>query len=315
MLNTIGIVIALVALFYAIGKLADIVVVNVRTIGQRLGIKVFFLGLIVGLLTSAPEFFIGVQALAQDTPEISLGNLIGGIIVLFGLILGGSILLNRRITTDGKIWNILPVAFYLALPLFLGLDGELSFVDGFLFLVSYFLIVLHIYKTNKVESGGHRFELEHHKLLKKMFVSLVGIVGVIVLSNLIVRLALLLVQNLSISPFIIGLLFFGVGTNLPEITVTIRSWYRHIRELSFAHLIGSAMANILIMGIFALARPLPVAVGGTYYVLLAIFLLLLGFLVWAYESDRAFTRREGFLFLGFYVVFLVTQILFLVFSI
>ncbi len=315
MLNTVGIIIALIALFYAIGRLADIVVMNTKRIGEQLGIKVFFLGLLIGLLTSAPEFFIGISALAQNAPAISLGTLIGGTFVLFGLILGGSILLNRRLATDGKFGNIFPVALYLALPFVLGFDGEFSFVEGLVFVLGYFFVVHHLYRTNKMTNTAHQINLSRHDIMRKIFFAVAGIAGVVLLSNLIVRFALLLVDSVAVSPFLIGLLFFGVGTNLPELTITIRSWYRHIRELSLANLLGSAMANVFILGIFSLTKTLPIAVNNAYYALTIIFMLLLGFLVWSYKSDRALTRKEGFVFLFFYALFILSQILFATFAV
>lgn len=314
MLTTAGIIIALFALFYAIGKLADIVVLNTKKIGEQLGIRVFFLGLLIGLLTSAPEFFIGINALAQNAPAISIGTLLGGTFVLFGLILGGSIFLNRRIATDGKFGNILLISLYLILPFIFGFDGVFSFFDGFVCVLGYLFVVHYLYRSNKMVNSIYRIKLSKHDLIKKIFFVVAGIAGVVLLSNLIVRFALLLVDSISISPFIIGLLFFGIGTNLPELIVTVRSWYRHIRELSFANLIGSAMANTFIIGIFSLTRNMPVVINNAYYALTITFVLLLGFLVWSYESDKALTRKEGFVFLGFYALFVLSQVFFVVFD-
>lgn len=309
-MESLGITSAIILLFYILGKSADIVVLNVRKIGERFGIRIFFLGLIIGFLTSLPEFSIGVNALITGTADISFGNLIGGIFVLFGLVLGLSIVLNRKIHTDGKLSTILPIVSYLLIPLFLGLDGSISLLDGTVLILLYFFIVYHAY------AKGHHIEREVRvsvtkKDMMKMFFSLVaGIAFIIVISHLIIELSLVLLERFNVSKMLIGLLFFSIGTNLPEIIVTIRSWKRNVEELSLSNILGSALANILIVGIFSFVSPIAIAANGFYFVTIISMAIILGFFAFFYETGRELTRREGILLIGIYAVFVIIQSVF-----
>ena len=309
----ITILISLFILFYFLGKSADLIVLNIRKIGEKLGIKIFFLGLILGSLTSLPEFSVGVNALSQNLPEIPVGNLLGGIIVLFGLILGASLILNRRIATDGKISSFLPILIYIALPFAFGLDNKISSFEGFVIILAYFLIIFRLYLHNKNSNDGNKkIQITKKEFFKKLSTVLLGLVLLVVISNLIIRLTIVLLNNLGIPILAASILIFSLGTNLPEIIVTIRSWWRHIKELSISTLLGSALTNPAIIGIFALIRPINFKADLSYYLLMAFTLILLVLLLRFYETNRALTKREGFFLISVYLIFLLTQVLVLI---
>lgn len=306
-MSDVLIITGLVALFYVLGKAADVIVVNVRHIAERLGIHIFFLGIILGFFTSLPELSIGVNALITNTSNISLGNLLGGIIVLFGLVLGGSLVLNRRIKTDGKIGNILPMLVFMFLPILFGMDGKLSLLEGLVIIIAYFFLIYHLYTQHKDRDAEKRISISRTDFIKKGLFVIGGTIFVILVSDLIIQLTLTLLDRFHLPQFITGLLFFAIGTNLPEIMVTIRSWKRHIKELSISNLMGSALANTLIIGVFAFIRPFEIATS-TSFVLTGLFMILI-FTAFArfYKTEGALTKYEGFALIALYLLFLVAQ--------
>ena len=306
-MSDILIITGLVALFYVLGKAADVIVVNVRHIAERLGIHIFFLGIILGFFTSLPELSIGINALITDTSNISLGNLLGGIIVLFGLILGGSIILNRRIKTDGKAGSILPMFILIFLPIVLGTDGKLSLPEGLLIIVAYFFLVYHLYRQHKDRDIEKRISISPAEFVRKILFVIGGTIFVILISDLIIQLTLMLLTRFNIPQFITGLLFFSLGTNLPEITVTVRSWKRHIKELSISNLMGSALANTLIIGLFAFIRPFEIPTNVSFVVTgLFMFLIFVAFTRF-YKTDNALTKYEGMVLVGLYLLFVIVE--------
>lgn len=307
-----GIAISLVILFYFLGKAADLVILSIKKIGHQFGIRIFFLGLILGFFTSLPELTIGINALVNNIQAISIGNLLGGVIVLLGLILGASLILNRQITTDGKISRFLPILIYLILPFLFSLDGKLAIIDGIILLTAYIFLIERLYHQNK-NSGKVLIRVSKKELLKEFGTVFLGIVLLIIVANIIIRLTLILLGGLNISIFAVGAAIFAIGTNLPEIIVTLRSWRRNLKELSMSSLLGSALANPAIIGIFALAKPIYLKTDLSYFLLLAFTLALLAILLYFYETGKKLTRREGIFLVSIYFLFLTTQILFLVY--
>lgn len=303
-MTIISSLLTLTFLFYVLGRSADTIIYNLRRIGAGLGLNLFFLGIVLGLFTSLPEFAVGVNAIINDAPSIAIGNLFGGLFVLFGLILGSSLILNRSVRTasNALLWPL--AILYLITPLFLGLDGNLSPLDGMILITAYVALLFY---ASRIYKHHHRHVLYRNQI-SAIFWVITGLVLIIVVSNVIVRTTLALLASLGLPPFVIGLLAFSVGTNLPEIIVILRSWRRHARELSVSSLLGSALANVCILGLLAAMRTLPITIDASF-VIMTSFLLVLMLSLFSFASTaRLLTRAEGIALLGIYVLFVATQL-------
>lgn len=301
-------IIALLGLFFIISKSADLIVINLRKTGEKLGIKIFILGIILGIMTSLPEMAIGINSAINKVSIISFGNLIGGIIVLFALILPISIMLNRKIQTEEKSWPFLITLLFLILPIILGFKGQLNYIDGIILMSGYLLLVYYLYKKNR-ERNWIKIELVNRRELSRhLFSIIIGMVGLIISSQLIIKTTLFLLQDYNVSAFIVGLLFYAIGTNLPELIITIRSFKRNVSELSLSNLMGSAMGNVLMLGILSFVRAIDIQIN-TSYIFLAVFTLILFILLAIfYKTNRLLSRREGLVLLLLYLFFVGSQI-------
>ncbi len=312
-MQNILLIFPLLFLFYLLGKAADLVIINIRQIGEKLGINIVFLGIILGFLTSLPELFIGINSIADDIPEVSLGNLLGGIMVLFGFVLGISLILNRKIKNNGEIMEYFLALMYILFPLFLGLDGKLGYVDGFILVAAYInlLYILYIKQKNQ-----NHFQINvssnSNDILKKIFYIIFGIILIIICSELIIKLFLILLNGLNVSIFIIGLILFSIGTNIPELAVSIRSCKRHAGDLSISNLIGSAMSNVVIIGIFSFIKPFRAEVNNSYYILIFFTVAIFAAFLYFYKTGKLLSRKEGFVLLAIYILFVLVQVGFLI---
>lgn len=296
----------LLVLFYALGLSADLVIKHIRVIGKELGVPIFVLGLILGLLTSLPELGIGINALAQNVPSVSVGNLMGGSLVLLCLVLGLGIVLNRGIKTDGKTEVLWPVLAYVSLPVLLGLRGYLGFWSGLGLLIMYPMVLLYLYLAHE-KTRAHRNE-KHIHIVKELALIVLGLMGIVLLSNLIVRMTLPILNTLGVPPFLIGLIVYAVGTNLPELIVTIRAWKNKAQDLSFSNLIGSSIVNPALLGAFAMTRPLNMTVDYSYIGLVIVTLTSFGMLLHFYKSGKRFSKKEGWALITIYFIFALLQI-------
>lgn len=85
----------------------------------------------------------------------------------------------------------------------------------------------------------------------------IGLVGLYLGGELLVRSASSLARALGISPMVIGLTVVAFGTSAPELAATLVAAFRGAPELALANVVGSNVANIgLILGLTALAYPL-----------------------------------------------------------
>jgi cation:H+ antiporter len=296
-------IIILAGLFFVLGASANIVVTNIKKIAHTLGIPLFLLGIILGILTSFPELSLAVNASLNGITEVSIGNLFGGIFVVFGLVLGLALILNRKVKTDGDIRTPLPAFVLLTLPLLLGLDGTLGRIDGAIICLGYIAILIHLYFKNKNEHLLNITIVSKKTLLKQITLIILGTTLVIGASHFIIDITIQLLSIFNVSGFLVGLIVFSLGTNLPELTVVISSWIKKVKEIPFSHMLGSAIVNALILGLMALFGPLTFEINTSYKLILYFLLLMSVLLLYFYRSDKTLSRPEGIVLLTLFIVF------------
>jgi len=85
----------------------------------------------------------------------------------------------------------------------------------------------------------------------------VGLVGLYLGGELLVRNASALARAIGVSPMVIGLTVVAFGTSAPELAATLVAALRGAPELAVANVVGSNVANVgLILGLTALFYPL-----------------------------------------------------------
>ena len=298
-------------LFAVLGVSANFVVKNIKYIASILKIKLFAFGILLGLITTLPELFVGLNAMINEAPALSAGNLLSGIIVTLGLILGVSLLFNRQISTDGR-WSVLipEVAVIFSLILF-GLDGNYGLWDGLVMVGLYLGLIFYLYRVNHSFGLSHPDIINKNKVVKAILFSITGIVFVLLASHWIVKITLDLLSYVKISEFAIGALVFAVGTNLPEITIAITSWRKKASQLSLSHLLSSSFTNVLVLGILAVIHPITFNIDSIFWTLAIFFSITMFLFLIFYHSGRKMDRREGLVLISFYVLFLIINFYFL----
>lgn len=301
-------VIFLFVFFYFLGKSANLIVKNTKQLGRKVGIDMYFLGLIIGLFTTLPELSIGVNSIINDIPELSFGNLFGGTIVLLGLVLGIDAILYKKIRTTGHGNNLIFIIFFLLTPIILGLDGLFGVIDGVILILLYLFIMYKMYKTEQDRPQLTKAVPSKKKIYMNIFWIITGITGLLVVSTLIVKTTELLLTEVGISSFVIGSIIFSVGTNLPEISICITSLKNHNKDLSYSSVLGSAAANPFIIGLLSFIQPLRFDVELSYLVMASFTILLLAALYYFYRTGNYFSRKEGYILIMIYSLFLIFEL-------
>ncbi len=302
-------IVILIFLFGILGLSADFLVHNIKVISRKLGMKLSTLGVVLGIMTSLPEVAVSINSIINKVPNISVGNLLGSVMVIFGLIFGMSLILNRKIRTDGDMKNLLPQLGLVFLPFILGLDGNFSTIDGITMIIMYIILLIYLFKLSKKHQGFQVSVIKEEKVLKSILLTIISAIIVIISSGFIVKVSIILLNKLEIKPFILGLLIFSLGTNLPEITVALTSWKKKASELSISHLMGSIITNVIILGLMCIIKPITINIGSSYTVLVifvALILILVGIF---YKTCKSLDRIEGVFLLLTYFLFLYISII------
>jgi len=115
-----------------------------------------------------------------------------------------------------------------------------------------------------------------------------------------------------VPPMVVGLTIVSFGTSMPEFLVTLISGVQHNADLAVANVIGSNIANVLlVLGLAAIIRPLPIGnatvVTEVPFSLTAA--LLVGFLanaaLFSPYPELSISRIDGWILLFFFALFML----------
>lgn len=266
---------------------------------------------VLGFFTSISEIGVAFNSLIEKTPQVSAGNLLGGSIVLILLVIPALGILSKGIKLDHSFGykGVLACVVFILIPFFLLMDKQLSVIDGFILISLYFILALYLYK-----SFGSNPQVAQTEVLKQsskvfLFISiLLGATILIVASNYLVDIIILIAEEMKISPFIISLLGLSIGTNLPEITMAIRSVLAGKSQIALGNYLGSAIFNPFVLGTLGvLSGGFVIQAGFTQPLVFSIFGFILFFLF--IKSNNFLSRRESFILLGIYLLFIANEIM------
>jgi len=300
-----------------LAKAGAMAVNSLLKISRFLKWKTFIVGSIVmGLLSSMPDLFVGLNAAFTLRPELSYGNVIGSNIILLTLILGGAVLLGGVINLKGRTIkrSLFFSAFYALLPLLLIADGWFSRGDGIILIIAlvFYLkeFVSQERRFSKVLNGKELSATKYDKMFFREMGIFIGSFLILVLSAQgVVFAAGRLALAFNAPLVLIGALGVALGTSLPEIAFGFRSIALKQKEMLLGTVFGSiAINSTLVLGFTCLIAPFKIYNPGLYvngFVFTGIAVLL--FLIFFLSGDRL-NKREAKILLFLYFLFFIVQL-------
>ena len=292
---------------------AEWLIAGAANLASRLGVSPIVVGLtVVSVGTSAPELAVCLLAVADGSPDIAIGNVLGSNLANLGLVLGLTALMSPLRVAARVVQREVPIMIGITILLFLPiLDLEVSRGDG-LVLVSllglYLLFVLRSAKDEPPEIIGE-FEgfvegtepdTPHMPVLKALGLVLAGVIGLVVGGRAIVGAATWLAAAAGIPDLYIGLTLVAIGTSLPELATSLVAAARGEADIAVGNAIGSNIFNLgAVLGITALVEPIAVAPHVLRYEFPAVLLISLLVLPLARTSYTIQRAEGGLLFLSY----------------
>jgi cation:H+ antiporter len=311
---TLQILILLLSLVI-LGKSADIVIKNLVRISTILSWNTFVVAFIVlGVATSTPEFFVGINAAIDKTTQLSLGNVMGATIVLLGLVIGSTAYFSGKVALSHFLTKkeIFLMGIIILLPIFLLLDLEFSRIDAVVSACSYCAYIYYMYKSHTKHKRDHLTttiqQISITSLQNSALMFLVGFVGVTIASRFAVNNALLIAETLNVPVLIIGVLVFSLGTNLPEIILAFTALRSKNKSIVLGNVLGSATTNTLVISLASIIHPTQINDPEVFITTtLFLFAMVIAF-AYFIRSKSDISKEEGLILLGLYGLFVLTEI-------
>lgn len=278
---------------------------------KRLKISSFALSFFVlGLLTSIPEFAVGLTSVARGEPEIFVGNLLGASIVVFLLVIPLLAVAGKgiRLTHQFSLLRLLFILLVIVAPTAVVFDQYVSMFEGAVLIGVYLLLLFSVERDGGMMHNHNILHIKSYSL-RDIIKLLLGIGIVFMSSRIIVEETISFSQRLQISEYVLSLLVLGIGTNLPELTLALRSVVSGKKEIAFGDYMGSAAANTLLFGLFTLLNKQSISLHVNLVLTTIVTSIGLGVLYLFARSGRMITRKEGLILMSIYVLFVVLRLI------
>tara|TARA_B110000003_G_C16574518_1_gene505635 strand:- start:238 stop:1179 length:942 start_codon:yes stop_codon:yes gene_type:complete len=304
-INIILLLAGIIILVWGANKFVD----HASVIAKHLGVGELVIGLtLIAAGTSAPEVFVGISAVLNGNEDIALGTAIGSNISNIALIFGVSCLyLNTSSKTD--LWNLMPFGLVVLLLGLTLIDGMISINESMGFVGLFMLFMFVLLKTDGVPDEETS---EISEFTKSLFLSMVGLIGLIAGANISIIYAESTALLLGISELVIGLTIIALGTSLPELAATVAALKKGRHQMVVGNIIGSNVLNLVfvipIIGFFGSVQLSPVVLQRDFSILsiLSLAFILLAVSLTKLKFRRGLYMTAGVILISSYVLYIAT---------
>lgn len=307
-------ILLLVVGFIFLIKGADWLVSGASSVASNFKVSKLLIGLtIVAFGTGAPELAVSFSSLISGNTDILLGNVIGSNIINVLLLIGVAAIIHPIRVKKDTVSKELPLLLLISTALIvLILDIGLAEATANIFSRSdaiicllffgiflYYLISL----ARKNKKEAKKVEKPQYKLGKSFLLVIIGLIGVVAGSQLVVSSASTIAAAIGISDRIISLSIVALGTSLPELVTTITAARKNESDLLVGNIVGSNIFNICIV------LALPVAITGSitpenFEILdLAMLIGSTALICLLARRNSKISRREGALMLLIFAIY------------
>ena len=284
-------------------------------VAQRLRMPEFVVGLtVVAVGTSTPELAVSVLSAIAHNSDMAVGNVVGSNLFNVFVILGICALIAPVALTSGNIRRDIPIGLGASVLLFLlasdrllhlGATDRIGRAEGIGMLLLYAAILWYTVRTTPrpahAETPGRK---QQAPWLSVVFI-LGGLAALVGGGELFLKSAVSIARHLGVSESAIAITLVAGGTSLPELASSIISVVKRRPELALGNVIGSNIANILlILGASATIHPLTMGGITTRDLLMVVLSSLLLFVAAFTFRRRSIDRWEGAIFLAIYIAYI-----------
>jgi len=293
---------------------AELTIGGALKLAKQHSLSDFFVGLaILSVGSDLPELAIAIDtgiknSLGGNVSGIVVGTSIGSVAGQLGFVLGvtgliGSVLLPRRyIFRHGAVMLGALIVLFLT-----SFDGVVNRVEGITLITLYLIYVFSLLRGENLR--GERPEPHVQPLANPWFVVALGLFVTIGSSELTVQSVISLASRLQISEAFISVVVLGLGSSLPELSISVSAIVKKKIRLSMGNIIGSSILDTLLpIGTAAVIS--PVFFGREFQLLDLPYIFMLGLItLFFFAKQRGLQKIEAGVILGLYLFYLLIKFL------
>ena len=285
-------------------------------IARRHGLSEFFVGLVIlSIGSDLPEIAVAVGAgvkglMGQDASGVVVGTSIGSVVTQIGFVLGVGALINflplprSFLLKHGSVLLVSTVLLFLV-----AFDGVISRIEGLTMITFYALYVIAL-----VGAGDTPEQQQEHGSvagggLRSWLLLTVGLTTVVLGSDFTVSSVINIAQAFEVSEVIVSVLIIGLGTSLPELSISISAILKKRTQMSVGNIIGSNILDTLLpIGVAAVISAVTFERSLLLFDVPYIFVMttiILGLFFW----KKGLGRSQGVIILSLYGLYVAIKVM------
>ena len=304
--------------FVVLIKGADVFVDGASSIALNCKLSKMLIGLtIVAFGTSAPELAVSVESIISNNSDMVLGNVIGSNILNILLIIGICSIIKPIGVKNNTVRKELPIVMLFSTLLFFLIKDDL-FVnsvnminrnDGFVIILFFAIFVYYLISIMRNKKDEDSDDMAKYGMVKSIIFTVLGIVCIILGSNVVVDSASSIATMMGVSQKMIALTIVAFGTSLPELVTSIVSTKKGEQEILVGNIVGSNIFNIgIVLGVPVALFGGIQAIGFNIIDLVTMIIAAILLFVFSYK-DNKITKFEGMILLSIFVIYYTYVIL------
>ena len=284
-------IVAMGALIYG----ADFIIEQSEKIALHFNISPFVIGAtLIALGTSLPEMAVSMSASIKGSGDIAVANVVGSTIFNISLVLGAVFLIAKNINPKRDLfakdssWSLFPILIFILMSI----DGKLSQLDGFLFVMLMGAYLLFLIQSNQMEEIDEDLIKEKFIWGKTILLLVVGFIFVVGGADFAIDSASNIAREFGISEWVIGLFLVAFGTSLPELAVSIKAARNNNADMAIGAIIGSNVANFtMVLGLSSILNPLNVDLSANFFDVMAA--LIVSVMLVFITANKLYNKSAG----------------------
>jgi cation:H+ antiporter len=291
-------------------KAADFLVFGITRYAHKFGISDYLIGLIIiALGASLPELVSSIMGSLEGESGIVLGTIFGSNLGGLTLVLGIIAIIGKKVDIKVRIlqktgWLIFVLAL---LPFVLLIDGTLAKWEGATLVAVWFGYNLYLWKKEG-KLGKIKKNVKLERIWRDAIIAVIALLAIILAGRWLVFSSIRISNMLDISPYIMALIIIGIGTQIPDLAVSMRAIASGHQDVAFADILGSLLTKgLLFLGVFPFIIPLTINPRLLWSAM--IFTTISLMLALLFTRKKRIVRWQGYVMIMIYLAFLVQWVI------
>jgi len=240
-------VLVLIGCFVAFFYLTRLFVSGLGSLAKRFNVPESVVGAsVAAMVSSAPEMGTSIFSVVEGHPDIGIGTIIGSAIFNISLLIALSfwvrkcVLDEKVLKRDGAYYLFVVIVTIVTI-----MDGVLTQWEALTWFLLYVVYFIWLFRDAITGKFVPKEEFEYVPTKKAVFYTGIGIGGIALTADVMVRSTVHITNSLGISEALFSLIIIAIATSIPDLFVSVEAARNGMGSLAVSNAVGSNIFDIL----------------------------------------------------------------------